>query len=125
VTIVVGANSTVAALLSRCVSRIVLPDTDPTRPSTWSLATGGAGGGLAAELVALTDGLIDVPGFAVFALFDVPHAATINTIVPVTAKVASRASRGVSGVADIDISPIAGLLVHVRIPARGVSHNQH
>lgn len=60
-TIVVGVKSTVAAVLSRCVSWIVVPDTDLTRPST--VAIGGAGGGgLGAVLVGLTD----VLGFPVF-----------------------------------------------------------
>ncbi|MGH3542406.1 MAG: hypothetical protein ACRDTO_08540 [Mycobacterium sp.] len=61
-TTVVGVKSTVAGALSRCVSWIVLPDTDLTRPSTWSLATGGTGGGFGAARV----GLADVLGFAVF-----------------------------------------------------------
>ncbi|MGH3530999.1 MAG: hypothetical protein ACRDSX_03550 [Mycobacterium sp.] len=55
-------KSTVAGVLSRCVSWIVLPETDLTRPSTGSLATGGAGGGFGAARV----GLADVLGFPVF-----------------------------------------------------------
>jgi hypothetical protein len=75
------------------------------------LPVGGAGGGLAAELVEVAVGLADVPGFPVFSLFDVLQAATNNAAAPVTAKIASRASRGLSGVADINFSPIAGLPV--------------
>jgi len=62
VTIVFGVKSTVAGLRSRCVSWIALPDTDLTRPSMWSLPTGGGGGGWGAELV----GLAEVLGFAAF-----------------------------------------------------------
>jgi len=62
VTIVVGVKSTVAAVLSRCVSWMVVPDTDLTRPSTVAIGGAGAGGGLGAVLVGLTD----VLGFAVF-----------------------------------------------------------
>jgi hypothetical protein len=46
------------------VSWIVLPDTDLTMPST--VAIGGAGGGLGAELVGLDVALADVPGLLAF-----------------------------------------------------------
>jgi hypothetical protein len=71
------------------VSWIVLPDTDLISPSTSSLPTGGAGGGLGATLVGLAVGLTEVLGFSVFSLFAVPHAATDNAVAPVTAKVTS------------------------------------
>jgi hypothetical protein len=47
VTIVCGVKSTVAELRSRCVSWIVLPDTDLTKPSisSWPMGGGGGGGG--------------------------------------------------------------------------------
>jgi hypothetical protein len=108
VTTVAGVKSTVAALLSRCVSRIVLPVTDLTRPSTWSWPTWGRGDGFGAELVGLTD----APGFPVSARFDVPHAATDSVV---TATIASRVSRGWNGVADINCFSDRGFFRCVRV----------
>src|ERR1700759_2943174 len=77
VTIVCGAKSTVAALRSRWVSWIVLPDTDLTRPSTSSWPMGGTGGG-AGGLGGGGEGLVEVaevPGFAWLSLLEPPQAA--------------------------------------------------
>jgi hypothetical protein len=74
------------------------------------LPTGGAGGGLASALVGLVVGLAETLGFPVFSLlevlFDVPHAARSNTA---AAKVTSQVSRDWSGMAGINVSPIAAL----------------
>jgi hypothetical protein len=62
------------------VSWIASPDTDLTKPSMWSLPTGGGGGGgsLGAEL----GWLAAVPCCVEFWLFDVPHAAIDNAVTP-------------------------------------------
>jgi hypothetical protein len=96
VTTVVGVRSTVAAVLSRWVSWIVLPDTDLTMPSTWSLPMGG--GGLGAEVVGLADGL----GFPVLGLLVVLQAATDNAVAATIVPIASRIGMGPSRVADIN-----------------------
>ncbi|MGH3971483.1 MAG: hypothetical protein ACRDTV_26150 [Mycobacterium sp.] len=103
-TIVDCVKSTVASVLFRCVSWIALPDTDLISPSTSSLPSGGGGCGLGAAVVWLAEAL----GFAVLSLFEVLHAAIDNAVTPVTARIASRVSRGLSETADINVSPIAG-----------------
>src|ERR1700733_9062763 len=72
VIIVCDVKSTVAAVLFRCVRWIMLPDTELTRPSMWSLPIGGVGGGLGAALV----GLVDVLGFPACSFDDVLQATT-------------------------------------------------
>jgi hypothetical protein len=72
-------------------------------PST--AAVGGGGGGFAAELVGVVVELADGPGFPVFWLFDVLHAPTDTAVAPATARIARRISRGLSSVADINVSP--------------------
>jgi hypothetical protein len=64
VTIVAGVKSTVAELRSRWVRLIVFPDTDLTKPSMWSMPTGGGGGGGGGGLGAELGWLADVPGCA-------------------------------------------------------------
>jgi hypothetical protein len=41
-------------------------------------------------------------------VFDEPHAATDSAATPVTARTATRVSRGMRGVADIKVAPIVG-----------------
>ena len=100
--IVCDVKSTVAAVLFRCVRWIMLPDTELTRPSMWSLPIGGAGGGLGAALV----GLVDVLGFPVCSFDDVPQATTDKAMAPVTTRIAARVGRGLGEVLDINVSPI-------------------
>jgi hypothetical protein len=85
VTIVDGVNSTAAAVRSRCVSWILLPDTDLTKPSTSSWPMGGAGGGLGEETVELAD----VLGFPVLSLLEFPHAASDTAVAQVNVRIAS------------------------------------
>jgi hypothetical protein len=88
VTIVCGVKSTVAALRSRWVSWIVLPDTDLTKPSISSCPIGGGGGGLGEVGEGLAE-LADVLGFALFSLPELPHAESDTTVAVVTAMIAS------------------------------------
>jgi hypothetical protein len=88
VTIVCGVKSTVAALRSRWVSWIVLPDTDLTKPSISSWPIGGGGGGLGEVGEGLAE-LADVLGFALFSLPELPHAESDTTVAVVTAMIAS------------------------------------
>jgi hypothetical protein len=106
VTIVCGVKSTVAALRSRWVSWIALPDTDLTRPSMWSLPTGGGGGGGGGFGAAL-GWLAAVPCCVEFWLFDVPHAAIVNAVTPASSGINSRVRDGPDKVTVIDASPIA------------------
>src|SRR5271165_3632152 len=99
VTIVAGVKSTAAAVRSRCVSWILLSETDLTRPSTSSWPIGGAGGGLGGEVVELAD----VLGFPVFSLLELPHAASDAAVAPVTPRIASRVNRRRCVVADIRV----------------------
>jgi hypothetical protein len=85
VTIVDGVKSTAAAVRSRCVSWILLPDTDLTKPSTSSCPMGGAGGGVGLGVVEFAD----VLGFPVFSLLELPHAASDTAVAPVTARITS------------------------------------
>jgi hypothetical protein len=90
VTIVDGVKSTAAAVRSRCVSWILLPDTDLTKPSTSSCPMGGAGGGVGLGGVGLgVVELADVLGFPVFSLLELPHAASDTAVAPVTARITS------------------------------------
>ncbi|MDT7767890.1 MAG: hypothetical protein QOI30_886 [Mycobacterium sp.] len=106
VIIVCDVKSTVAAVLFRCVRWIMLPDTELTRPSMWSLPIGGAGGGLGAALV----GLVDVLGFPVCSFDDVLQATTDKAMAPVTTRIAARVGRGLGEVLDINVSPITGFV---------------
>jgi hypothetical protein len=90
VTIVCGVKSTAAAVRSRCVSWILSPDTDLTKPSTSSCPMGGAGGGVGLGGVGLgVVELADVLGFPVFSLLELPHAASDTAVAPVTARITS------------------------------------
>src|ERR1700759_5395750 len=109
VTIVCGVKSTVAALRSRWVSWISLPDTDLTRPSMWSLASGGGGGGGGGGLGAGLGWLAAVPCCEEFWLFDVPHAAMDNTVPPASSRINSRVREGPDTVTVIDASPVASI----------------
>ncbi len=85
-----GVKSTAAAVRSRCVSWILLPDTDLTKPSTSSCPMGGAGGGVGLGGVGLgVVELADVLGFPVFSLLELPHAASDTAVAPVTARITS------------------------------------
>lgn len=121
VTIVCGEKSTVAAVLFRCVRRIVLPETESTRPSMWSLPIGGAGGGggLAAALV----GLGDEVGAPVCSLVDVSQATTDTAMAPATTRIAGHVSRGSGELVNVNASPITGFAPCHRVPAAaGISH---
>src|SRR3984893_238565 len=87
VTIVDGVKSTAAAVRSRCVSWILVPETDLTKTSTSSSPMGAAGGGSCEEgeegeeIVELAD----VLGFPVLSLLEFPHAASDTAVAPVIA----------------------------------------
>jgi hypothetical protein len=108
VTIVCGVKSTVAALRSRWVSWIALPDTDLTRPSMWSLPTGGGGGGGGGGLGAELGWLAAVPCCVEFWLFDEPHAAIDKAVTPASSGIINRVRDEPGKVTNIDASPIAG-----------------
>jgi hypothetical protein len=116
VTIVCGVKSTVAALRSRWVSWIALPDTDLTRPSMWSLPTGGGGGGGGGGFGAELGWLAAVPCWVEFWLFDVPHAAIDNAVTAASSRITHRVREGPDKVTVIDASPIASI-GQSRIPA--------
>jgi hypothetical protein len=88
---------------------------------------GGAGGG--AALGGELGGIADTVGFPVLPLFEVllegPHMATANAMAAMTAaRIANVISRGLTGVLDIDISPIVRFAFAKRVPHRSGSHNR-
>jgi hypothetical protein len=88
----------------RVLSRIVPPDIDSTRPSTWSLPTGGGGGagggappGAGPGGAAVT---VAFPGLLFFAASSEWHMATLSAMTATTATSAIWASRGLTVLAD-------------------------
>ena len=102
-TLVVDVKFTAAVPLS-CGSPLVtwieLPATDAIRPLTRASPLAGAGD-VVVEVTVEVEVDVDVGA----ALFDEPHAATDSAVAPVTARMASRVSRGLGQLADINVSP--------------------
>lgn len=101
VILVVEVKLTAALLLSSFVTWIEFPATDAIRPLTlasfWACA-----GEVVVEVTVDVDVDVDVGAD----LFDEPHAATDKAVTPVTARMASRVSRGAGQLAEINVSPI-------------------
>jgi hypothetical protein len=100
VTLVVEVKFTAAVPLSCLVTWIELPATDAIRPLTRASPFAGAGD-VVVEVTIEVEVDVDVG----LDLFDEPHAAMDRAVAPVTATMASRVSRGVGQLADINVSP--------------------
>jgi hypothetical protein len=91
VTLVVEVKFTAAFELSSLVTWIELPATDAIRPLTRASPWAGAGDVVVEVTVEVE---VDVDVDVGLELFDEPHAATESAVAPVTARMASRVSRG-------------------------------